>query len=72
MRTLLLIFAAMIAGSAYAQISIAPPLGPGSQVPLGVGVQQAGPPAPPPVACTNQLVLNYSNTCALIGQAWGE
>ena len=22
--------------------------------------------------CTNQLVLVYSNSCALIGQAWGE
>jgi hypothetical protein len=23
-------------------------------------------------ACANQLVLNYSNSCALMGQAWGE
>lgn len=23
-------------------------------------------------SCTNQLVLNYSNTCALIAQAWGQ
>ena len=23
-------------------------------------------------ACTNQLVLNYSNSCALIGQPWGQ
>lgn len=23
-------------------------------------------------ACTNQLVLDYSNSCALIGQAWGQ
>ena len=22
--------------------------------------------------CANQLVLQYSNTCALIGQAWGQ
>lgn len=27
---------------------------------------------PPPVPCTNQLVLDYSNSCALIGQGWGE
>lgn len=26
----------------------------------------------PAVGCSNQLVLNYSNSCALIGQAWGE
>ena len=25
-----------------------------------------------PTGCTNQLVLNYSNSCALIAQAWGE
>jgi len=24
------------------------------------------------VACSNQLVLDYSNSCALIGQGWGE
>jgi hypothetical protein len=23
-------------------------------------------------ACTNQLVLDYSNACALIGQGWGQ
>jgi hypothetical protein len=22
--------------------------------------------------CTNQLVLDYSNSCALIAQAWGQ
>ncbi len=22
--------------------------------------------------CANQLVLDYSNSCALIGQAWGQ
>lgn len=27
---------------------------------------------PPPAGCTNQLVLDYSNSCALIGQGWGE
>ena len=26
----------------------------------------------PVVGCTNQFVLNYSNSCALIGQAFGE
>jgi predicted outer membrane repeat protein len=24
------------------------------------------------LGCTNQLVLDYSNSCALIGQAWGQ
>jgi hypothetical protein len=28
--------------------------------------------SPPPVACSNQLVFDYSNSCALIGQAWGQ
>ena len=23
-------------------------------------------------SCANQLVLDYSNSCALIGQAWGQ
>ena len=23
-------------------------------------------------ACTNQLVLDYSNSCALIAQGWGQ
>ena len=27
---------------------------------------------PPPVGCTNQLVLDYSNSCALIGKPWGQ
>lgn len=26
----------------------------------------------PPTGCTNQLVLDYSNSCALIAQAWGQ
>lgn len=26
----------------------------------------------PAVACTNQLVLDYSNSCALIGQGFGQ
>lgn len=28
--------------------------------------------SPPLVPCTNQLVLAYNNSCALIAQAWGE
>lgn len=28
--------------------------------------------ASPPTGCTNQLVLAFSNSCALIGQAWGQ
>jgi len=27
---------------------------------------------PPPDQCPNQLVLDYSNSCALIAQAWGQ
>jgi len=26
----------------------------------------------PPTECANQLVLQYSNSCALIAQAWGQ
>lgn len=25
-----------------------------------------------PTPCTNQLVLDYSNSCALIAQGWGQ
>lgn len=28
--------------------------------------------SPPLIPCTNQLVLAYNNSCALIGQAWGQ
>jgi hypothetical protein len=26
----------------------------------------------PPVGCSNQLVFDYSNSCALIAQGWGQ
>ena len=26
----------------------------------------------PPAGCANQLVLDYSNSCALIAQGWGQ
>lgn len=26
----------------------------------------------PPTGCANQLVFDYSNSCALIAQAWGQ
>ncbi len=50
-------------------------IGPGSTTPIGPGgippkVLSGG--AAPSVGCTNQLVLDYSNSCALIAQAWGE
>ncbi len=38
---------------------------------IGAGLSGASGGAAP-VGCTNQLVLNYSNSCALIGQAWGQ
>jgi hypothetical protein len=39
---------------------------------MGIGPGSSGSGGPPPSACTNQLVLDYSNSCALIGQAWGQ
>lgn len=41
-----------------------------SQFDGGVSVLLTKPVAP--VACTNQLILIYSNSCALIGQGFGQ
>lgn len=35
----------------------------------GLGLGGGGAPV---VACTNQLILDYSNSCALIAQGWGQ
>jgi hypothetical protein len=37
----------------------------------GSGIVSGGG-GPPPSGCTNMLVLDYSNSCALIGRPYGE
>lgn len=69
-RTLLLM-GSLIAG-ATAQAQVTAPLGPGSIAPVGPSAISGGNPGPPPTGCTNQFVFDYSNSCALIAQAWGQ
>lgn len=40
-------------------------MGQGESFPPGSG-------GPPPTPCSNQFVLNYSNSCALIAKPWGQ
>jgi len=49
------------------------PIGPGNGGlwPMGPGAAPA-PPAPGPSTCSGSLVLDYSNSCGLIAQAWGQ
>jgi len=56
----------LVAAEAYAQS-----VGGGSGIGLRIG-GVGGSGGPPPVVCTNTLVLDYSNSCALIAQGWGQ
>jgi len=38
----------------------------------GIWQQQIAAAPPPGTPCTNQLVFDYSNSCALMAQAWGQ
>jgi hypothetical protein len=39
---------------------------------LGIWRGSSGGGSATPSGCTNQLVFDYSNSCALIAQPWGE
>lgn len=63
---LLVVIAALIAVASDSRAQLmSTGIGPGDQGGAGGGNA-------PSLGCTNQLVLVYSNSCALIGQAWGQ
>lgn len=43
-----------------------------AQLLIGVSMSNSGGGAATNPGCANQLVFDYSNSCALIAQAWGQ
>lgn len=67
MRILITIIVVCLTGVALAQV----PSGI-THAPWHYGQTGVTPPPPPTGQCPNQLVLDYSNSCALMAQAWGQ